>query len=466
MKYCHQCGKQLTDEARFCDGCGAAAGSGNENIAESNVRTNLPGMKQPAIPNQDLKNGVDHSLEQSAISFQTNTAGTAKSGKGKKIILIVILTILLLGGGVWGWQRFGTEAGAQKQLDLAVKYISENDFEKAILAYNEAIRIDEKEVKAYQGLAKVYTLQEKYDQAQDTYEKGMTAVAAQDKSTLQLGLAGMYIDQGELDKAEQAFKEMKNADKHCLEAYWGLAMAYQQKGDQVQAKSILTQAIKENPKEYRTYNTLALYQSQNGENEPAFENIINSLQLEINQQEAYLVMNEMYQDNWQALRDKSRSISNQKLTAMLEFYAYYKEENYQKSIEIYKEALASNKENQKARILTAIAMSKKGDAAEGKELIAALGKDQINGWLLSDLAEYYLISGDKEKARKIAIDALEAYSTNLDAVSVLQKINSKDVAGKRYSAEFLLYNWKPVCTVKNALRAIAAPFPETNLKTQ
>lgn len=97
-----------------------------------------------------------------------------------------------------------------------------------ILAFNEAITIDPKEVKGYQGLAKVYTLQDKYNEAQSAYEKGLSAVPTDKKLPLQLGLAGMYIDQNKLSEAGKAYTTIINTSPNCLEAYWGLAQVYQQ----------------------------------------------------------------------------------------------------------------------------------------------------------------------------------------------------------------------------------------------
>ncbi|MEN6391159.1 MAG: tetratricopeptide repeat protein [Syntrophomonas sp.] len=87
----------------------------------------------------------------------TNPPKTKGPGGGKKLKILIgslLALVLLAAGGFWGWQYFGTEARTKAKLDLGVKYLSENDYEKAVLAFNEAIKIDPKEVKGYQGLAK------------------------------------------------------------------------------------------------------------------------------------------------------------------------------------------------------------------------------------------------------------------------------------------------------------------------
>lgn len=374
------------------------------------------------------------------------TTGSQNNSLGMKFKLIagVVLAIFLVVGGYLGWNYFSSQASIDQKLDLAVKYLSDNNYEKAILAYNQAIEIDSKEVKAYQGLAKVYTMQKKYDDAKDTYDKGIKAVTTEDQIVLRLGLGGMYIDQGQMDNAEKTFREIKNSNARCLEAYWGLAMVYKQKGDNNNAEAMLKQAIERNPNEYRTYNALALYQQQNSQSDEAFDNLVKSLSLEINQQEAYLILNNLFKNNWTELRTRASGLDNRQVADILDFYSYYSDKDYQKAVSISETKLNGQTNYDKTQILTAIAMQKNGNTVEAETLIKHLVHRDFNKWVLSDLAEYYFIAGNKELARATAIKALEVDSTNLDAVALLQRINANDEEGKIYSAEYLLYNWKPV----------------------
>ncbi|MEQ8174783.1 MAG: tetratricopeptide repeat protein [Syntrophomonadaceae bacterium] len=438
--YCGKCGQELKDDARFCNSCGNNIGASNEEesiIAES-------GSEEQSFKAMESPNET-----KTATPIQTKPPGI---GKKTKVIIGSILAVVLILGGFWGWNSFGTEARVQAKLELAVKYLSENDYEKAILAFNDAIKIAPKEVKAYQGLARVYTIQGKYDEAQSTYDRGLAAVAAEKKPTLQIGLAGMYMDQGQMDKAEQAFQEINNGNSSCLEAYFGLAIVYQQKGDNAKAEAMLRKAVENNPTEYRAYNTLALYLKQNNKTDDSFNNLLKSLTLEINQQEAYLILTDLYKGNWSALQSKASLITDKQHAAMLQFYGYYASEDYSKAITIFQEKLNLQNGNQKARILAAIAMLKQGDKPGAEALVKQLTKEKLNDWLFSDLGRYYLEAGDKEKAKEYALKALKANPTNLDAIAILQAVNSTDASVKVYTAQALLYNWKPVAKVKEELK--------------
>jgi len=434
MKYCKQCGQELPKGVRFCDRCGAAS-----------------------VNAEDSR------------SVTTNAANSSRGTKkqiGSKTIISALLAIVFVVGGFWGWKSYGsTEVRTQKNLDLAVKYVSENDFEKAILAYNEAIKIDPKEVEAYQGLARVYTIQGKYAEAQSTYERGLGAVLEDKQINLRLGLAGMYIDKGQLANAEQAFQELINTNKNCLEAYWGLAMVYQNKGDNPKAEATLRDAVEQNPNEYRGYNTLALFLKQNNKADEAFNNLVQSLSIEINQQEAYLVLSDLYKGRWSELQAKLAAISNQQINAMLEFYSKYEAQDYGKAISIYNTKLSQQSGNQKARALVAIAMYRTGDKTGAEGLVSQLIKGKPNEWILTDLAAYYQVIGDKDQAKLTALKAVEANPTNLEAIALLQSLNTGDESSKVYAAEFLLYNWKPAGLIKNELMEKSLPIPDIKAQT-
>ena len=79
-----------------------------------------------------------------------------------------ILTVAL----ILGLTACGQKAGAtwQEQYDLGVKYLSEGNYEEAIIAFTAAIEIDAKRPEAYIGLADTYV-------ALDDLEKAIEVLA-------------------------------------------------------------------------------------------------------------------------------------------------------------------------------------------------------------------------------------------------------------------------------------------------
>ena len=65
-----------------------------------------------------------------------------------------------------------TEAKWQEQYDLGMRYLSEGNYEEAIIAFTAAIEIDPARAEAYIGLADVYTELGDQEKAREVLEQG------------------------------------------------------------------------------------------------------------------------------------------------------------------------------------------------------------------------------------------------------------------------------------------------------
>lgn len=81
-----------------------------------------------------------------------------------KRILALLLTLILLAG-------CGAPAGWQEQYDLGMRYLNEQNYEEAIAAFNEAIRIDPRRAEAYLGMADVLLAMGETETAQELLER-------------------------------------------------------------------------------------------------------------------------------------------------------------------------------------------------------------------------------------------------------------------------------------------------------
>ena len=89
----------------------------------------------------------------------------------KKICGICLLLVLALGLCACK----STEAKWQEQYDLGMKYVSEGNYEEAIIAFAAAIEIDPKSADAYLALADVYEAQGDTESLQAILEQGLEA---------------------------------------------------------------------------------------------------------------------------------------------------------------------------------------------------------------------------------------------------------------------------------------------------
>lgn len=91
----------------------------------------------------------------------------------------------------------------QEQYDLGIRYLSEGNYEEAIIAFTAAIEIDPKQAQAYVGRGDAYVLSSETDDdltaAQMDYEKAIEL--DETLAEAYLGLADVYVRQGDYDRA-------------------------------------------------------------------------------------------------------------------------------------------------------------------------------------------------------------------------------------------------------------------------
>lgn len=75
--------------------------------------------------------------------------------KNKKIWPVILLIIIVVAAGIIIFNSTDT-VRSRKQIDLGHRYLSEMNYEEAIVAFNQAIEIDSRNVGAYLGLADAY----------------------------------------------------------------------------------------------------------------------------------------------------------------------------------------------------------------------------------------------------------------------------------------------------------------------
>lgn len=84
----------------------------------------------------------------------------------KKCLLFLLVLCLIA-----GCQKKTT---VQEYLDLGDKYLTESNYEQAIIAFTKAIELESKAMKAYEGLANAYIKTENYEKAQEALETGIS----------------------------------------------------------------------------------------------------------------------------------------------------------------------------------------------------------------------------------------------------------------------------------------------------
>ena len=97
-----------------------------------------------------------------------------------KRICSLLLSVCLIFSICSCGQRAANTSTWQEQYDLGIRYLSEGNYEEAIIAFEAAIKIDPKQADAYIGLADVYTAQGNISMALQILNQGKEAVGETD----------------------------------------------------------------------------------------------------------------------------------------------------------------------------------------------------------------------------------------------------------------------------------------------
>lgn len=119
------------------------------------------------------------------------------SNKKKKELLFIIASAVVLVALAVGIAIYNTPANrVQRQLDLGNKYLEEENYEQAAIAFEEAIAIDERCMEAYMGGLEAYLGAGDVSGAQDFYDRTLAMLSGMDEDFLAVNMdyaAELYL---------------------------------------------------------------------------------------------------------------------------------------------------------------------------------------------------------------------------------------------------------------------------------
>ena len=129
-------------------------------------------------------------------------------GKKKKIVIaaavLLVLAVLIGVGTVYATNK----AKSKSKTDLGNKYLTEAKYEEAIIAFEEAISIDKKNVDARIGASRAYVAIKKVDKAEKVLTDGLGYTPKEAK--LYLELATVYLGENKIEDAIKILDEGVN----------------------------------------------------------------------------------------------------------------------------------------------------------------------------------------------------------------------------------------------------------------
>lgn len=333
--------------------------------------------------------------------------------------IVVILLLIFLAG----CNQKGASANVNEKLELAVKYLTQNKFEEAVLAYQEIIKIDPKNITAYKGLSVAFSLQGKAEQAEQALHEGLKKVS--DSKPLKLSLAGLMASLGEQEQAAKLYQELIAKDTAYIPAYQGYTKLLVSQGKKTEAISLLEKALTTKADQYQLQSLLAETYLSTGDREKALAAINKSLSLELDQASSYKLLEQLYLDKWQdltALGDQYIEQKQETLGQLVKLLALSKMGQFDELIKQYELLPAEAKENTKIKMLLAEAYLNLDQKEKAKEILNQIKQEQLkDAQLVAEIADFYLAAGDKEQARKLAKQGLKIDETAAENYVILYK---------------------------------------------
>ena len=193
IKICPRCGNQIANGAKFCVRCGAPMSQWNQQGQQPQWNQQPP-----------KKKGVPLAVK----------------------ILVPVLLLLLICGGAFLLYSSQPKVRIKKYMDLGQKYLSEMNYDEALLAFGKVIELDPKQIEAYEGMADAYEGSRDYEKAAEMLERGIEAAGADEPSrsqakklTLWYGkLAEEAVANGDEDAALRYYSRILELDSGSAEA--------------------------------------------------------------------------------------------------------------------------------------------------------------------------------------------------------------------------------------------------------
>ncbi|KGK91403.1 hypothetical protein DP73_03825 [Desulfosporosinus sp. HMP52] len=358
---------------------------------------------------------------------------------GVRRLFSILLVFTILSGSMIGCSSTPVTAKVDDKLELAIKYLSESNYEEAILTYQEVIKIDPKNVQAYKGMSIAYCLNGKPDEAEEILVVGLKQT--ENDRLLQLTKAGLLEDNGKKEDAENYYKDLAAADKKYSKYYVSSLIRHEKTEKAIEFLESI--GVQEN---YELLNLLAETYFLNDDKDKALACISQSLSLQPDQSGAYNLALKIYINRSEELIVLSNKLLEQNLdiqSQVLKFIALSKQKKYDDLFKFYEQLADQTKNMVLVKTTIASAWFDQGNIDKGTEILTNIKVDELSdAGILASLGNYYLANGDKQKARLFAERGVSINSEKLDNYLILYKsyLEEDDSLAKIWLMRFLLSN--------------------------
>lgn len=145
-------------------------------------------------------------------------------------------------------------------------------YDKALMEYEEAVRLSPKEPGCYNALANYYVVQKDFSKSIEFFQKALELKPESDSLLMNIG--NSYAAMGRHDEAKKYFEKALSFNPDIAEVYYNKSIEYNQKNDPMSIEKkmhYLDHCLELNPLFYRARINKASTYKQMGENEKAID---------------------------------------------------------------------------------------------------------------------------------------------------------------------------------------------------
>ena len=167
----------------------------------------------------------------------------------RKYFYVLVTVLLLVCLPLCGACGKSIEKQISEQLKLGQRYLMEENYEEAAVAFQKVIELDEKEIRAYTGLIQVYQKTENVENIESIVQQGIAlqseenGISSEDIQEFLIAAKEYYVQNGNLEGLAELLEILIEIEPENVEYYAELLDAYEKLGNSEQLALIKEKLI-------------------------------------------------------------------------------------------------------------------------------------------------------------------------------------------------------------------------------
>lgn len=258
VRFCPQCGVQVTLPANFCASCGATLPGSRSTVSSQHITSPPAAAKPFLLPallvfTFYLITGLGLWLfvlrtQPFPTASPSGTAGQASTGgsalpqnhpaivlpeEAKKILADLVDKANAAPQDLQAWKTLADAQARAARIDSSYR-------SAALASYRHVLELAPNDLDGLRGVGNVYYDFEEFDKAIDFYQKYLALNP--DDPSVRTDMGTMYLYANNTDRAINEYQAVIAKKPDFFQAYFNLGIAYQEKGDAAQARAFLNKA--------------------------------------------------------------------------------------------------------------------------------------------------------------------------------------------------------------------------------